>query len=62
MKKNLQNRIDAFRADLGYTLALNAFIRAGLSKSIAQKLLAGTYKSEPSGLYLKAIESVLRGD
>jgi len=61
MKKKLQQRIDAFRNNVGYIPALNALMQAGLSKSIAQKLLAGTYPSEPKGLHLRAIETVLRG-
>lgn len=61
MDKKLQKKINAFRARIGYGLALSEFIAVGVSKSIAQKLLAGTYKSNPRGLVLKALEEVMSG-
>lgn len=62
MKKKLQRKIDAFRVSIGYIAALNALMQAGLSRSIAQKLLAGTYPSDPKGARLRDIEIALKGE
>lgn len=59
MNKKLQTKIDIFRSKVGYKIALGELIEAGISKSAAQKLLAGTYISDPKRLLLRAIESVI---
>ncbi len=60
MKSTLKNKMAKWREKVGYHIALQRLIDHGLSKSVGQKLLAGTYRSNPKGLYLRALEEAMK--
>lgn len=57
---DLKKKIAAWRSKIGRDEAEKRLKKAGLSLSIRQKLLAGTYDHEPNGLTMKAIDSALK--
>lgn len=66
MKKNkslmdgsLKKKIDAFYAKHGRRHAEFILTTRGISQSMAQKLLAGTYPHQPNSLFLRAIMDAL---
>jgi len=60
MNRDLSQKIREWRKKIGYTMALQALLKQGLSRSLAQKLLAQTYPGEPRGLYLQALERAMK--
>jgi hypothetical protein len=59
MDKDLRKKIEAFCKKHGRSGAEIKLCGYGISKSMAQKLLAGTYPNQPEGLYLQALQEAL---
>lgn len=53
--------VSKMRNKLGYDLAKELLIGHGISNSVAQKLLAGTYPNEPKTLLMNAIKAAAKG-
>lgn len=62
MQDSLRKKIRAWREQIGYREALKAFDIVGIPKGTAQKLLAGTYNSQPGRLLLQAIDKAMKED
>ncbi len=60
MEKELEKRLSWWIAKIGKSEAERQLILAGMSGSTAQKLIAGSYASQPKRLLLKAIEEALK--
>lgn len=59
MNRALRKKIEAFYDKHGRSDAEKRLREKGLSRSMAQKLLAGTYLHQPEGLYLTALNEAL---
>lgn len=60
MNASLKKKIQKWRERIGYQEALKSLEVVGVSKSAAQKILAGTYEPEPKRLLLQAIELAMK--
>lgn len=60
MIKGLLEKISKWRNQIGYRPALIKLKDSGISNSMAEKLLAGTYASKPNPVFMKAIETAMR--
>lgn len=60
MDKYLKQRISYFRVKHGRTKAKARLIKAGLSQSMADKLLANCYYSKPDKFRMEILNKVLR--
>lgn len=60
MDRQLTTKLREWKEKMGYQKALALLQKHGLSRSLAQKLLAFTYPGTPRGLYLTAIEKALK--
>lgn len=59
MIKSLLEKISKWRDRIGYKPALIKLRDSGISNSMAEKLLAGTYASKPNPIFMKAIETAM---
>lgn len=59
MTDYLRVKINKWRSRIGYDEALKRLTTSGISLSLSQKLLAGTYQHHPTGLVLKVLTEVL---
>lgn len=59
MEKALRKKIDAFYIKHGRREAEAKIVSRGISRSMAQKLLAGTYPHQPQGTTLLALMEAL---
>jgi NAD-specific glutamate dehydrogenase len=55
---NMKNLL-AWRKRIGYKEALDALMQAGISESLAQKVLSGGYKSKLTPIFQRAIQNAM---
>jgi hypothetical protein len=60
MNSDLKKKIKDWRAKVGYRVASLALVSEGISGSTMQKLLAGSYLSQPKPLVLNAINRAIK--
>ncbi len=60
MGKELLEKLSKWRDQIGYIPSIRKLRDAGLSNSMAEKLLAGTYPNQPKMMYLNAIEKAMK--
>ena len=59
MENDLKTKLHAWKKRLGYSEASRRMVIAGINVSAAQKLLAGTYPSNPKIDMLKLIDKAM---
>ncbi len=59
MSKDIKKRIEAAKAKIGKDALFDSLYKAKVGVGTIQKLLAGTYESEPGKLLSEAIEKAL---